>query len=38
MHRTDLEERIGADRIYESIHEGVQAFLQGQDQIPGGKE
>jgi SulP family sulfate permease len=38
MHRTDLEERIGADRIYESIHEGVQTFLQGQDQIPGGKE
>jgi high affinity sulfate transporter 1 len=28
MHRTDLEERIGADRIYESIHEGVQAFRQ----------
>jgi SulP family sulfate permease len=28
MHRTDLEERIGLDHIYESIHEGVQAFLQ----------
>ncbi len=28
MHRTGLEERIGVDHIYESIHAGVQAFLQ----------
>jgi high affinity sulfate transporter 1 len=35
MHRTDLEERIGADRIYESIHEGVQTFLQRPTSGPG---
>ena len=38
MRRNGLEEKIGADRFFESIHEGVQAFLQGQEQIPGGKE
>ena len=30
MRRTGLEERIGADNFYESIHDGVQAFLQRQ--------
>lgn len=38
MHRNGLEEKIGAARFFESIHEGVQAFLQGQEQIPGGKK
>jgi len=27
MHRTGLEEKIGADRFFESIHDGVQTFL-----------
>jgi MFS superfamily sulfate permease-like transporter len=30
MRRTGLEERIGADNFYESIHDGVQALLQRQ--------
>ena len=38
MRRNGLEEKIGADHFFESIHEGVQAFLQGHEQIPGGKE
>lgn len=38
IRRNGLEEKIGVDRFFESIHEGVQAFLQSQEQIPDGKE
>ena len=38
MRRNGLEENIGSDRFFKSIHEGVQAFLQSQEKIPGGKE
>jgi SulP family sulfate permease len=38
MRRNGLEEKIGADPIRESIHDGVQTFLQGQEQMPGVKE
>ena len=38
MQRTGLEERIGANRFFESIHEGVQAFLQPRTQMPDGQE
>jgi high affinity sulfate transporter 1 len=32
IRRTGLEEKIGADHLYESIADGVQAFLQHQEQ------
>jgi MFS superfamily sulfate permease-like transporter len=32
MRRTGLEPKIGVDHFYESIEDGVQAFLQGADQ------
>ena len=35
MRRNGLEEKIGADHFYESIEDGVQAFLQGKDQTAG---
>jgi high affinity sulfate transporter 1 len=35
MGRTGLEEKIGADRFYQSIEDGVQAFLQRQRQTSG---
>ncbi len=38
MRRTSLAEMIGADRFYESIEDGVQAFLQRQEEIPAEQE
>jgi MFS superfamily sulfate permease-like transporter len=35
MRRTGLEEKIGGDHFYESIQDGVQAFLQRQEKTPG---
>ena len=35
--KTGLEEKIGADHFYESIEDGVQAFLQRKDQTAGEK-
>jgi len=37
MRRTDLEGTIGAEQFYESIHDGVQAFLQRKDETAGKK-
>ena len=34
MRRTSVAETIGADRFYESIDDGVQAFLQREEQTP----
>jgi len=38
MRRTGLEGKIGADHFYESIQDGVQAFLQRQEQTSGEQE
>ena len=38
MRRTGLAETIGADRFYESIEAGVQAFLQREKQTPAEQE
>jgi high affinity sulfate transporter 1 len=35
MRRTGFEEKVGTDRSYESIQDGVQAFLQRQEQKSG---
>jgi len=35
MHRTGLEDRIGADYFYESINDGVQAFFRHQEHTQG---
>ena len=35
--KTGLEEKIGVSNFYESIEEGVQAFLQRKDQTAGEK-
>jgi len=37
MRQTGLEGKIGADHFYESIEDGVQAFLQRKDQTAGKK-
>jgi MFS superfamily sulfate permease-like transporter len=34
MRRTGLEEKIGTDHFYESVHEGVEAFRNGQGLEP----
>jgi high affinity sulfate transporter 1 len=36
MRQTGLEGKIGSDHVYESIEDGVQAFLQRKDQAAGG--
>jgi high affinity sulfate transporter 1 len=38
MRRTSLAETIGADRFYESIEDGVQAFLRLKEQAPAEQE
>jgi high affinity sulfate transporter 1 len=37
MRRTGLEEKIGADHLYESIEDGVRAFLRRREEKPGGQ-
>lgn len=34
MRRTGLEEKIGANQFYQSIKDGLQAFLERQEQTP----
>ena len=34
LRQTRLEEKIGAEHFYEAIEDGVQAFLECQEQTP----